>query len=379
MILDPVSGQIENKISFVGSSAQSVVYMSERAIYITYSYYESIIKFFSQFLKERCRDLIPNWVLEKLEKLEGYDISQQAKLLELQSIIEKYQNSLSEDERLRIENELTNRMSDYYKEKKRELEKSGILKIDLEKFEIVANGNVPGSPINQFALDEYQQNLRIAVTVGERFGWFGFGMGGGESANDVYVLEKDLKIIGSVKDLGLTERIYSVRFIEDKGYLVTFRQIDPFYVLDLSNPEKPELKGELKIPGYSSYLHPITKDKILGIGKEDWKVKISLFDVTLAENPKELDKYILDESWSDILETHHAFLIDKKHNIFFLPGSRGGYVFSYQNDKLKLVKTVSQISARRAIYINDYLYIVGDNKITVLDEIDWQKVKELEF
>lgn len=379
IILDPVSGQIENKISFVGSSAQSVVYMSERAIYITYSYYESIIKFFSQFLKERCRDLIPNWVLEKLEKLEGYDISQQAKLLELQSIIEKYQNSLSEDERLRIENELTNRMSDYYKEKKRELEKSGILKIDLEKFEIVANGNVPGSPINQFALDEYQQNLRIAVTVGERFGWFGFGMGGGESANDVYVLEKDLKIIGSVKDLGLTERIYSVRFIEDKGYLVTFRQIDPFYVLDLSNPEKPELKGELKIPGYSSYLHPITKDKILGIGKEDWKVKISLFDVTLAENPKELDKYILDESWSDILETHHAFLIDKKHNIFFLPGSRGGYVFSYQNDKLKLIKTVSQISARRAIYINDYLYIVGDNKITVLDEIDWQKVKELEF
>jgi uncharacterized secreted protein with C-terminal beta-propeller domain len=379
MVLDPISGKIENKISFVGSSGQSVVYMSEKAIYITYSYYESIVKFFSQFLRERCQDLIPNWVLEKLEKLEGYDISQQAKLLQIQMILEKYQNSLSGDERLRVENELTNRMPDYYKEKKRELEKSGILKIDLEKFEIIASDNVPGYPLNQFALDEYQENLRIAVTVGERFAWFGFGPSGGESANDVYVLDKNLKILGKIQDLGLTERIYSARFIEDKGYLVTFRQTDPFYVLDLSNPRKPELKGELKIPGYSSYLHPISKDKILGIGKENWQVKISLFDVTLPENPKELDKYILDESWSDILSTHHAFLIDKKYQIFFLPGSRGGYVFTYQNDKLSLLKAVSEISARRAIYINDYLYIIGDKKITVLNEIDWQKVKELEI
>ena len=373
MILDPISGKIEKKISFVGSSENSVVYMSENAIYITYSYYESIFKFYSKFLKERCQDLIPNWFLEKLEKLEGYNISEEAKLSELQTILEKYESSLTKDERLKVENELENRMADYYKEEKRELEKTGIIKIGLEKFEITASGNVPGSPLNQFALDEYKENLRIAVTVGRRFGW----ISGRESVNDVYVLDKNLKVIGSVKDLGLTERIYSVRFIEEKGYLVTFRETDPFYVLDLSNPQKPELKGELKIPGYSSYLHPITKDKILGIGKEDWKVKISLFDVSQAENPKELDKYILDESWSDILKTHHAFLLDKKHEIFFLPGSEGGYVFSYKNDKLGLIKAISQISARRAVYINDYLYIIGDNKITVLDEINWEKVKEL--
>jgi len=72
-------------------------------------------------------------------------------------------------------------------------------------------------------------------------------------------LDKNLKIVGSVKDLGLTEGIYSARFIKNKGYLVTFRQTDPFYVLDLSKPEKPELKGQLKIPGHSSYLHPIEK------------------------------------------------------------------------------------------------------------------------
>ena len=85
--------------------------------------------------------------------------------------------------------------------------------------------------------------------------------------------------------MGKDERIYSARFIGDKGYLVTFKQVDPFYVLDLSNPKKPEIKGELKIPGYSSYLHPISDDLILGIGKEGSVVKVSLFDVSDPTNP----------------------------------------------------------------------------------------------
>ena len=136
----------------------------------------------------------------------------------------------------------------------------------------------------------------------------GFGIIGGltESANDVYVLDKNLKITGQVLDLGLTERIYSVRFIQDKGYVVTFRQIDPFYVLDLSDPENPALKGELKIPGYSSYLHPITKDKILGIGKEGSNVKISLFDVKDPENPSEAAKYTLQEFNHSAPEPGHS-------------------------------------------------------------------------
>ncbi len=379
IVLDPASGEIENKISFVGSYSQSIIYMSENAIYITYYYQESVFKFASRFFREECSDLLSKGILEKIEKLDDYDISEQAKLMELQTIFEKYDRTLTNDERLKLGNEMNNRMSEYYKKEKRDLEKSGIVKIGLEKFEVTATGSVPGFPLNQFALDEYEENLRIATTVGERFGRSGFGTGGRDSANDVYVLDKNLKILGSVKDLGKGEKIYSARFIGDKGYLVTFRQTDPFYVLDLSNPQKPELKGELKIPGYSSYLHPIAKDKILGIGKENRNVKISLFDVSQVENPKESDKYLLDESWSDILNTHHAFLLDTKHDVFFLPGSKGGYVFSYKDDKLKLIKAVSEISARRAIYINDYLYIIGDDKIIVLNEKDWERVNELEF
>ncbi len=227
-------------------------------------------------------------------------------------------------------------------------------------------------------MDEYQDNLRIATTTGRSNILPGFGRRG-ESFNDVYILDENLKQTGSVLNLGLTEQIYSVRFIEDKGYVVTFRRIDPFYVLNLADPQKPQLKGELKIPGYSSYLHPINKDKILGIGEEDNKVKISLFDVSDPSNPTETAKYNLDEYFSEIAQTHHAFLLDDKFKIFFLPGSRGGYIFSYDNNQLELVKAVSNIRARRAIFINDYLYIIGDDRIIVINETDWQEVNQLKF
>jgi len=376
MIVNPDSGKIENTISFVGTSGLSVVYMSENAIYITYSYYESIIRFYINFLKEKCSDIIPAWLINKLEKLESYDISDTSKMTEFEIISEQFMASLSDDDKLKIENELKNRMDDYYKDHIRELEKTGLAKIGLNEFKLLATGNVSGQPLNQFSLDEYKNHLRIATTIGGGWGLIG---GLGESANDVYLLDSNLNITGSVKDLGKEERIYSVRFIEDKGYVVTFKQIDPFFVLDLSDPKNPELEGELKIPGYSSYLHPITKDQILGIGKEGSNVKISLFNVEQPQNPTEVSKYTLDEYWSDILDTHHAFLLDEKHEVFFLPGSKGGYIFSYMNDQLRLTKAVSGIIAKRAIYINDFLYIIGEDKIIVLNEMDWSDVNELEF
>ena len=394
MTLDPNTGKIENTVSFVGSSGTSIIYMSENAIYATYIYNESIAKFFSGFVNEN-DDVFPSWLSQKVAQLETYDISESSKLQEITQLLEKYTNSLGKDERMKIENEMTNRMNDYYKKHSRDLEKTGIVKIDLAKFEIASIGAVPGHLLNNFAMDEYQGNLRVASTIGSRWGIFS-GIGSGESVSDVTILDKNLDEIGSVRDLGKTEQIYSVRFIEDKGYVVTFRQTDPFYILDLANPANPKMTGELKIPGYSSYLHPLDATHILGIGMEGSKVKISLFDVSDKNNPLELDKYMLDEYWTEVSNNYHAFLLDSKHGIFFLPGSKGGYVFSYFNAsdglehspnasnyaksfKLKLEKAISQNSVKRAIYLNDYLYIIGEDKITVLNELDWEKVNELDL
>lgn len=377
MALDPQNGTIGETVSFVGSY-QSIVYMSEKAIYLTYSYNGDFVKYQYNFYLQNA-DLVAPWVMDKLAKLQTYDISDQSKLNEMVYLLDKYYNSLSNDERLKIENETNNRLQAYNKIHARELALTGIIKINIEQMEVAGTGSVPGTPLNQFSIDEYQDNLRIATTIGNN--WWGMGMMGGtsQSANDVYLLNKNLNIIGQVLDLGLGEQIYSVRFIEDKGYVVTFKRIDPFYVLNLADPSNPEKVGELKIPGYSSYLHPITADKILGIGEENNQVKISLFDVSNPANPTELAKYNLDEYYTDVQNNHHAFLLDTKHNVFFLPGGKGGYVFFYQNNELKLIKAISDIQAKRAVYINDYLYIVGDDKIVVLNEVDWEKMNELSF
>ncbi len=373
LIIDPDNGEVLKKTSFVGSSGQTVIYMSGNAVYLTYPYFQSLVSFYHTFLTDKGQDLISKDALSRLAKLQGYDISESTKMTEMQIILEKYYSALTADERKRIENEFQNRLTDYSASHLREFQKTAILRLRNADLSLGGIGEVPGSLLNQFSLDEYKGNLRVATTIS------GSNFGTSESVNDVYILSNSLSILGQITDLGISERIYSARFVEDKGYVVTFKQTDPFYVLDLADPRNPKRTGELKIPGFSSYLHPITKDKILGVGRENANVKLSLFDVADPANPQEVSKYSLSEYWSQIADTHHAFLLDDKHQVFFLPAGASGYIFSYQGDELKLERVVSDISAQRAVYIDDYMYIIGDTKIVVLDESTWSEVNSLPF
>jgi len=355
--LDAESGRIEESISFVGNYA-SVVYMSRDAIYVAYytptDYSELMLRFSSENT-----DLFPDWFLEKLKKLSSYDLSERAKQVEILDLLRRLKLGMGPEERILFENEFNNRFEKYTERHARELERTIIWKVSPD-MKIVATGQVPGRLLNQFSMDEYEGNLRVATTVG--------------NSNDLYVLDSQLRTIGSVKGFGETERIYAVRFIGEKGYIVTFRQTDPFFVVDLSDPKNPKIAGELKIPGFSSYLHPLGENMILGVGMEDGRVKLSLFDVSDAENPVEIDRYMLSESWSEVIGNHRAFLADEKHQIFFIP-AKNGYIFSY-NDGLKLIKATE--SGFRALFIDDFLYIVG-SKIVVFDEKNWEKVAELEL
>ncbi len=372
LTFDPATGSVGATVSFVGSSSASVVAMFQDNMYVSYSYPGDVLGFLISALTSSS-DLLPAWLADKLNQLKTYDLSLETKMTEFQQLIERYQRSLSQDDRLKFENEMQNRMSAYAEVHQRELERTGLVKVRISDLSVQATGEVPGQLLNQFSLDEHEGNLRVAVTFGDS--WF-VGRTGG-SASDVYVLGGDMRELGSVKDLGKTERIYSVRFVGNRGYVVTFRQTDPFYVLDLADPKAPRLAGELKIPGFSSYLHPLAPNRVLGVGQEAGQVKLSLFDVTDPANPTEAAKYMLDDYWSEVSQTHHAFLQDAKHGVVFIPGGKGGYVFSYTGDQLKLVSAVSGVSPKRALYLNDYLYLVADDKISVLNENDWTKVKEL--
>jgi len=122
-------------------------------------------------------------------------------------------------------------------------------------------GTIPGEPLNQFSMDERNNNFRIATTNSTSWDIE-------SNTNNLYILNNELKIIGSIEGLAQGERIYSVRFIGDRAYMVTFVQVDPLFVIDLSNPNNPVVLGELKIPGYSKYLHPYDENHIIGFGED---------------------------------------------------------------------------------------------------------------
>jgi uncharacterized secreted protein with C-terminal beta-propeller domain len=176
-------------------------------------------------------------------------------------------------------------------------------------------GEIEGRLINRFAMSEHKDHFRVAASIGS------------PSSHTVYVLDMDLNIVGQLEGLAPNERMFSARFMGDRLYFVTFMRVDPFFVIDLSDPENPELLGELVIPGWSDYLHPYDENHIIGLGKEATEngrtlgVKLSLFDVTDVENPKEISKYVIGDSYSSTIASYdpHAFLFDREKNLLVIP------------------------------------------------------------
>ena len=194
-----------------------------------------------------------------------------------------------------------------------------------------ATGEVPGFVLNQYALSEFGGRLRVATTQEPL--WFPSPAGDGtgettESSSAVTVLDEQgtrLVPIGRVGNLGKGERIYAVRFVGDTGYVVTFRQVDPLYVVDLSTPTAPRVRGELKITGYSAYLHPVGDDLLLGVGQEasaQGRIsgsQVSLFDVSNPAAPRRLSQKLLGQGSSAAEFDPHAFLYWAPTRLAVLP------------------------------------------------------------
>jgi inhibitor of cysteine peptidase len=295
-------------------------------------------------------------------------------------------------------------------------DKTSIYRIQIEgdKMEYVASGEVPGMVLNQFSMDEYDGYFRVATTTYEP-----------TQRNNIYVLNMSLNITGSLTNLAPGERIYSARFMGGRCYLVTFKQVDPLFVIDLKDPYSPEVLGYLKVTGFSDYLHPYDETHVIGIGKETtdagtfaWYqgVKISLFDVSDVSHPVEISKLEIGDRGSDspVLWDHKAFLFDKSRNLLVMPileakvdvtkyseaelawayGEpiyQGAYVFNVSLDQgLQLKGRITHIenpsdleqncyysgcplAVTRSLYIDNVLYTISDAKIMMnsLDNLDY--------
>ena len=223
----------------------------------------------------------------------------------------------------------------------------------------VGSGIVDGYLLNQFSADEYNGHFRIATTVQYKSTSTSTTEPDTPVTSDeifsqntvnrvtILKLEEDyLKIVGETEDLAEGERIYSARFMGEKGYVVTFRQVDPLFTLDLSDPENPKVLGELKIPGFSSYIHPISESHLLTIGRDvdeetgrQGGIKLSLFDVSDMENPVEASVYLEDsDSWSEASWDHHAFTYYPKKRMLAIP------LESYSSNRYQAILSLYEVS-----------------------------------
>jgi beta propeller domain-containing protein len=261
-----------------------------------------------------------------------------------------------------------------------------------------ASGSVAGYIENQFSMSEWRGALRVATT--EMPAWWGDART--ESESFVTTLDQrggTLVGLGRVGGLGRGERTYAVRFFGDVGYVVTFRQVDPLYTIDLSRPWAPAVRGELKIRGYSAYLHPLGGDLLLGVGQdatEEGRVlgtQVSVFDVSDLRRPTLLTRQRLDKSWSEVEWDHHAFLYWPRASLAVLPVQAsvetpgrdrpfsGAVVARVGRSAIDVVGTVSHggnQAVRRSIVVGTTLYTLSEaglkgSSLTTLAPRSWVK------
>jgi uncharacterized secreted protein with C-terminal beta-propeller domain len=289
---------------------------------------------------------------------------------------------------------------------------------------------VDGRTLNQFSMDEHDGYFRVATTKGRSWD--------DNSENNLYVMDSDLNVVGKVEGLAKGEEIYSARFIGDRAYMVTFKTIDPLFVIDVSDPTNPYVLGELKIPGVSDYLHPYDEDHLIGFGLDTetlsegeqaemgegfaWYqgVKVAMFDVSDVRNPKELHKVVIGDrgTYSELSWNHKALLFDKAKGLMAFPITvaeipqtvkdfgvdswaygdyvfQGAYIYDVSVDNgFELRGTVTHYDnfdaeynygwdytkwVDRILYIGNHFYTTSDAKVMSHTMSDVSEVGELEL
>lgn len=257
---------------------------------------------------------------------------------------------------------------------------------------MAASGSVDGYLINQFALDAHDGCLRLVTTSSghsytiwedEKRGFVNHTWPevAQRDTNNLFVLDSDLNVVGSITGLAEDERVYSVRFDGNIGYFVTFRQTDPLFAVDLSDPTAPTLLSALKIPGFSQYMHVYGEGRLFGLGMDadeetGWTetMKLSMFDTSDPANVTEKHTLVLEQYWSEALHNHKAILISPEKDVIAFPTDRGYVIYGYSDAQgfylraeLKDTDNVWWYGNARGLYIGQYAYVVGETQLWVMD------------
>ena len=395
------------------------LYMSKDNIFVTYTEQINEYELYEDIIKDLLEDELTDTdkaLIEKIKKTDNEVLSFYEKKSKIMQIYYSYMQYMSQDEQEDLQDEaeelLKQKMEEY-----KHLEYTVINRISVDdgEIDVEANGKVPGHIINQFSMDEYKNVFRIATTISPT--WSRFDNDQTESTNNVYALDQDMEIMGELEGLAEGEQIYSTRFIGERLYMVTFEQVDPFFVIDLSDPTDIEELGKLKIPGFSRYLHPYDEDTIIGIGRDasstgrQQGLKISLFDVSDVEDPEEIAKFVTDERYvqSTAEFEHKAFLFDREKELLVIPaynydygwdengrrttgeGYNGAFVFKINKDEIELRGLIDHSKAgdgsgyyyqpmvERSLWINELLYTKSPHLLRINELEDLSSVKNVDL
>ena len=261
-----------------------------------------------------------------------------------------------------------------------------------------SQGSVPGYVLNQFSMDEYNGYFRIVTTENVTHYFNEGGIASAEqekTRNHLFVLDESMNIVGSIEDLARGESIYSARFMGDTGYFVTYRQVDPLFTVDLSTPSEPKILSELKVPGFSNYLHPFGDGLLLGFGQnsdeksgEIQGLKLSMFDTSdpaaVAEKHSELlgEKYM----WSNAIGNHKAILVDSEKNLIGFPAENEYMLYSYSPESgfQKIAQLTLEADGPgdmdydlRGFYVDDVFYLYSPSGLAAFSMEDFSRISTL--
>ena len=297
--IDIFGDKINSESFLMGYSG--AFYVSEDNFYLTYQQ-NMPFGFYENSSRDRFFDvivpLLPKGIQNEIEVMDKASwSSESAKWNAISELIQKSYNEMDKKDKEELFETIREALNEYDAKIQEDTRKTIIHKIsiDEDKIEYVAKGSVPGRLLNQFSMDENGDRFRVATTTE-----YYIQHQGTVRANAVYVLDEQLNIVGELDEIAPDESIFSARFMGDRLYLVTFQQIDPFFVIDLSS-DTPKILGELKIPGFSNYLHPYDEEHVIGFGRDTKEIdngrvqqlgiKIALFNVADVKNPKVADEY----------------------------------------------------------------------------------------
>ncbi len=389
------------------------IFVSQNRIYLTH---KKMVSFFDYMEKtiNAFKPYMPADVSGKIDAVLASDKKKSEKWEEASEIMSNWTRELDYDEWQRVQNATMQVFYEIEVEILQESDKSTIYAISINNGQIdfSASGEVPGGILNQFSMDEYNGYFRVATTTTEMpAAWMQFRQP--TTHNNVYILDSGLNVVGRLEKLAEGETIYSARFMGERAYLVTFRRIDPLFVIDVSSPTSPQVLGQLKIPGFSEYLHPYDENHVIGVGKEVPEVpeggrvipegvKLALFDVTDVANPKEISKYVIGNTstYSEALNDHKAFLFSKSKELLVIPihdwgwwGEKetktynGAYVFRLTLENgFELRGEVGHAKdnewgsyVHRSFYIDNVLYTLSDQLLKANSLTDLTEIKAVEL